>query len=159
DHYFSDHLGTARFVWSLAGYNDSDFYPFGGERVVSTGTPNNYKFTGKERDSESGLDNFDTRYLGSSLGRFMSPDQLGPGQHPENPQSWNLYSYVQNNPLVLIDPTGQYVCGSTLNQEQCANFQANLDKSQAAANSLKISTAKTLSNINRHSGQSTHTGK
>jgi len=35
-----------------------------------------YKFTGKERDFESGLDNFGARYMGSILGRFMSPDPL-----------------------------------------------------------------------------------
>ena len=35
------------------------------------------QFTGKERDSESGLDNFGARYMGSSLGRFMSPDSTG----------------------------------------------------------------------------------
>jgi RHS repeat-associated protein len=81
--------------------------------------------------------NFEARYLGSSLGRFMTPDQLGAGQHPGNPQSWNLYSYVQNNPLNLTDPTGEYVCGSTLNQEQCTNFQKNLDTAQTAANNLK----------------------
>ena len=66
--------------------------------------------TGKERDAESGLDNFGARYLGSSMGRFMSPD---PGwffaTHLANPQSWNLYSYVLNNPLSNIDPDG-YDC-------------------------------------------------
>src|SRR6266567_1559697 len=106
-------------------------------RPTHTYDANRGKLTGKERDSESGLDNFETRYLGSSLGRFMTPDQLGAGQHPGNPQSWNLYSYVQNNPLNLADPTGEYVCGSTLNQEQCTNFQKNLDTAQAAANNLK----------------------
>jgi RHS repeat-associated protein len=89
---------------------------------------------GKERDSESGLDNFDTRYLGSSLGRFISADQLGPGQHPENPQMWNLYSYVLNNPLKLIDPTGEFTCDAkTVSYEQCDRFQEGLDKAQEAA--------------------------
>jgi RHS repeat-associated protein len=96
-----------------------------------------YKFTGKERDAESGLDNFGARYNSSTMGRFLSPDSLGSGEHPQNPQSWNLYSYVQNNPLTFVDPTGQYVCGSTLNQEQCKNFQTNLDTAQAAANQVK----------------------
>jgi RHS repeat-associated protein len=97
-----------------------------------------YRFTGKERDGESGLDNFGTRYDSSSMGRFMSPDDLGLGQHPENPQSWNLYSYVTNNPLTLIDPTGQYVCDSaTVTHSQCDNFQKGLDQAQTAANNLK----------------------
>jgi RHS repeat-associated protein len=66
-----------------------------------------YKFTGKERDAESGLDYFGARYYGSSMGRFMSPDPTGLYYaNPANPQSLNLYSYVLNNPLINIDPTG-----------------------------------------------------
>jgi len=64
--------------------------------------------TGKERDSESGLDNFEARYYGSSLGRFMSPDpeQIDGFDHLSNPQSWNGYAYVHNNPLNATDPDG-----------------------------------------------------
>jgi RHS repeat-associated protein len=51
------------------------------------------KFTAKERDSETGNDNFKARYYGSSLGRFMTPDPLGNFvADPTNPQSWNMYS-------------------------------------------------------------------
>jgi RHS repeat-associated protein len=60
--------------------------------------------SGKERDSESGLDNFTARYLGSSLGRFMSPDPMG--GHQDDPQTLNRYAYVRNNPLKFTDPTG-----------------------------------------------------
>jgi RHS repeat-associated protein len=63
--------------------------------------------TGKERDAESGNDYFGARYYASSMGRFSSPD---PGwllaADLTNPQSWNMYSYVLNNPLINIDPTG-----------------------------------------------------
>src|SRR6266404_8004096 len=114
--YFTDPLGSTRFYWQWdgdGGWNRSDYYPFGGERVIQSDEPTHFKFTGKERDSESGLDNLGARYNSSSMGRFMSPDQLGAGQHPENPQSWNLYSYVQNNPINLTDPTGEYVCGQS----------------------------------------------
>jgi len=104
--YFTDHLGNTRYFQSLAGDNVSDFYPFGGERVYSTGTTTHYKFTGKERDSESGLDNFDFRYFSSSLGRFMKPDDTDPEEHLGNPQGLNLYSYVQNNPTNATDPDG-----------------------------------------------------
>ena len=70
-----------------------------------------YQFTGKERDSESGLDMFGARYYGSSLGRFMTPDWAAkpvtvPYAHFGNPQSLNLYSYVQNNPTTVGDPDG-----------------------------------------------------
>ena len=62
--------------------------------------------TGKERDAESGLDYFGARYFSGAQGRFTSPDIPLLDQHPEDPQSWNLYSYVRNNPLVNVDPTG-----------------------------------------------------
>jgi len=64
--------------------------------------------TGKERDAESGNDYFGARYYASSMGRFMSPD---PSQlyysDQTNPQSFNLYSYAQNNPLINTDPSGE----------------------------------------------------
>ena len=86
---------------------DADFYPFGGERAVVSTCSQDYKFTGKERDSESGLDNFGARYMSSQYGRFMSPDEPLVGQYVSEPQSWNLYSYVQNNPINATDPDGQ----------------------------------------------------
>jgi RHS repeat-associated protein len=68
-------------------------------------------FTGKERDAESGLDNFGARYYSSTMGRFMSPDWSAvispvPFGHLENPQSLNLYAYVGNNPMSRTDPDG-----------------------------------------------------
>ncbi len=56
---FADHLGTSRDVTSAAGtvLDDSDFYPFGGERAPLVNTcPQNFKFNGKEPDPETGLD-------------------------------------------------------------------------------------------------------
>jgi RHS repeat-associated protein len=65
------------------------------------------EFTGKERDSESGLDYFGARYYGSSMGRWTSPD---PGwfmfANILNPQTLNLYNYANNNPLAFIDIDG-----------------------------------------------------
>jgi len=72
-----------------------------------------YKFTGKERDSESSLDNFGARYNASSMGRFMTPDRPFADQKPRDQQSWNLYSYVTNNPLRFVDPTGTVKRGAT----------------------------------------------
>jgi len=111
DYYFADHLGSARVLTDAGGtiLDDCDYYPFGGlvYPSCSTSSGNHYKFTGKERDSESGLDDFDARHYGSSLGRFMSPDPAGLlAQKPTYPQSWNLYAYAMNNPLIFIDPTG-----------------------------------------------------
>ena len=64
------------------------------------------EFTGKECDAETGLDYFGARYFSGAQGRFTSPDRPLLDQHPDDPQSWNLYSYVRNNPLRFIDPTG-----------------------------------------------------
>ena len=111
NYYFADHLGSASVVTDAAGaiQEESDYYPFGGERIVTdSGVGNNYKFTGKERDAETGLDNFGKRYFGSSLGRFQTPDPVTISwRRMVNPQLWNAYSYVGNNPLSFVDPTGE----------------------------------------------------
>src|ERR1700735_4921600 len=69
------------------------------------------KFTAKERDAESGLDMFGARYYGSSIGRFMTPDWAAkPTNVPYadfgNPQSLNLYSYLNNRPTIMRDLDG-----------------------------------------------------
>jgi RHS repeat-associated protein len=108
-YYFSDHFGSHAVIENATGTaceQDIDYYPYGGEEndYCSTPVAQHYKFTGTERDSESGLDNFGARYNASTMGRFMSPDPLG--GHQEDPQTLNRYSYVRNNPLSLTDPTG-----------------------------------------------------
>src|SRR2546429_3356157 len=109
-YYFADHLGTSRVVTNATGtvLDDSDFYPFGGERPIISSSGNNYKFTGKERDSESGLDNLGARYYSSSMGRFMSPDpeSFSGFDNQHDPQAWDAYAYSRNNPLNLTDPAG-----------------------------------------------------
>jgi RHS repeat-associated protein len=60
--------------------------------------------TGKELDTESGNDYFEARYYSSSVGRFLSPDWSAkvepvPYAKLDDPQSLNLYAYVQNNPM------------------------------------------------------------
>ncbi len=56
-YYFADHLGSTSVVTGSTGVikDESDYYPYGGEIAYSNTLPQNYKFTGKERDSESGL--------------------------------------------------------------------------------------------------------
>jgi len=79
----------------------------GTPRYVHSCVSKQCRSSGKERDAESGLDNFGARYFGSSMGRFMSPDPSGLAYaNSMNPQSLNLYSYVRNNPLINTDPTG-----------------------------------------------------
>jgi RHS repeat-associated protein len=67
--------------------------------------------TGKERDSESGNDYFGARYYASSMGRWLSPDWSAkeepvPYAKLDDPQTLNLYAYVQNNPLTNVDKDG-----------------------------------------------------
>jgi RHS repeat-associated protein len=64
------------------------------------------RYTGKERDAESGLDDFGARYYAGTMGRFMSPDMVDPDLR--NPQSLNMYRYAFNNPLRYYDPDGLY---------------------------------------------------
>jgi RHS repeat-associated protein len=133
-YYFSNHLGSHTVVTSATGSceQDIDYYPYGGEQHEYCATPvaQNYKFTGKERDSESGLDNFGARFEASSLGRFMTPDWAArpisvPYATFGDPQTLNLYSYVENAPLNRIDADGheQHQAGDV--EAACANGAAN----------------------------------
>jgi len=99
-----DHLGTEVGVVGNNQIltNPLDYSPFG--QIISGNTGDPYLFTGKERDTESGLDDFGARYFGSTMGRFLSPDPVGGSLL--SPQSLNRYAYVLNNPLRNTDPTG-----------------------------------------------------
>jgi uncharacterized protein RhaS with RHS repeats len=61
-YYFSDHLKTASVITDSAGVikAESDYYPWGGELQFVANDTNDYKFTGKKRDVETGLDYFGT---------------------------------------------------------------------------------------------------
>ena len=109
--YLTDHLGSSDVVTNSSGsiQNESDYYPYGGERVYSqTITNQNYKFTGKERDSESNFDYFGARYYSSTLGRFPTADPVPISRQLTDPQTLNKYSYTFNRPTVLIDPNGEW---------------------------------------------------
>jgi RHS repeat-associated protein len=110
--YFNDPLGTRRAQTDYAGVIEQtcSSLPFGDALACSGGNlaaPTEHHFTGKERDTESGNDYFEYRYYQSTMGRWMSPD---PGwflaAHLGNPQTWNMYTYANNNPLMYIDPYG-----------------------------------------------------
>jgi RHS repeat-associated protein len=141
-YYFANHLGSASVVTSSTGViqDESDFYPFGGERVLTDTDPNQYKFTGKERDTESALDYFGARYYSSQFGRFMTPDwDAAPTTVPYadfgNPQSLNLYTYVGNNPITTFDTDGHcWPIGECAAQIQNAVDRATEKVISAAAN-------------------------
>ena len=113
----SGSVGTARMIvdasGSLASVSRHDYLPFGEELFVGGRTPANgysnndatrQRFTGYERDDESGLDYAHARYYANAQGRFTGVDPVGGS--PSSPQSFNRYAYVGNNPLNATDPTG-----------------------------------------------------
>ncbi len=112
-YYFSDHLKTASVVTDATGtiLDESDYFPWGGELQYVNNLDNHYKFTGKERDLETGLDYFGARYYSNGLGRFITPDWSAtpvpvPYADLHDPQSLNQYSYVRNIPTTRVDPDG-----------------------------------------------------
>src|SRR6185437_14448129 len=115
--HLTDPLGTRRVQTSAVGVAEEDCHglPFGDglncfsvpNAPASADESTPLHFTGKERDIESGNDNFGARYYASSMGRFLSPDPSGLFYaDPTNPQSLNLYSYAQNNPVKNTDLDG-----------------------------------------------------
>jgi len=101
----------------------------------SVASQDSYKFTGKERDSESGLDNFGARHYASTMGRFMTPDYQDDEEPPDavpnasasDPQTLNLYSYVGNRPTKRVDLDGHTETGPCFNDpnSQCFNGSYN----------------------------------
>lgn len=147
NYYLDDHLGTTQMELSAGGWPvwEGQFMPFGQEIVngaplplgQTDGSSMHYKFTGKERDTESGLDYFGARYYASSMGRFMSADPvIITPERLANPQQLNLYAYVANNPLRYIDPTGE-VLRATGNQQADYNDLCAI-LGDACANRLSI---------------------
>ena len=120
----SDWLGTERVRITPVGNQLCTDTPYG-MNLACTDTsadPSAMHFTGKQRDYESGLDNFGARYFGggNNLGRFMTADPFNPiALKPRkfqawisNPQRWNKYAYALNNPVSMIDPDGMNACGT-----------------------------------------------
>jgi RHS repeat-associated protein len=108
-YYHLDALGSVRALTDQWGQvvENHDFMPFGEEQNAPV-TTNPLKFTGKERDIETGLDYFGARYYTSLQGRFTSADPEKTGSMKlRDPQQWNLYSYTRNNPLRFVDPDGR----------------------------------------------------
>ena len=124
----ADHLGSTRVVTNSSGAVVAryDYAPFGEELTAGidgrttallyssnqypTVTPDgtDQKFTGKERDAETGLDFSGARYMSSVQGRFSSPDPSRLSAFIDNPQTWNMYSYTYNNPLRFVDKNGMW---------------------------------------------------
>ena len=105
---FSDRLASYRTLTDNNGYvkGESDYYPFGGERVVSSTVTDNFRFTGMEWDSEDGLNHTLYRQFTPAQGRWETPD---PKRGCVNfPQGQNRYAYVKDNATNLTDPRGLF---------------------------------------------------
>lgn len=109
--YTSDQINSTRVILDSNGTKvySAVYDAYGG--VLNT-SPFEYdpvlKFSGKERDHESELDNFGARYYNHSHSQFISTDPIiNKEEALYNPQLWNLYSYCRNNPVTYLDPDGR----------------------------------------------------
>ncbi len=133
--YDSSHSSFRSAGMPIFAYDPSPGWLVASNSCVLVGNgANSCQFTGKERDSESGLDYFGARYYGSGMGRFTSPDwsdapEPVPYADPSNPQTLNLYTYTRNNPLSLIDDDGH--CWGWI-QGTCDLFQKVIDWGRGA---------------------------
>jgi RHS repeat-associated protein len=116
--YHGDHLGSSNVITDATGavVEAADYTPFGAviPRPPSP-APRPFGFTGQRLDA-TGLYFYQARYYDPSIGRFVSADPLV--QEPSDPQLCNRYSYVRNNPVNLVDPSGYVV-------EEIAAFLGN----------------------------------
>ena len=118
----ADDLGSPRVITDSTGAVQSrhDYMAFGEEIYAGVGgrsTSQKYvgdnikqKFTGYQRDDETGLDYSQARYYSSQHGRFTSVDPLIASATIKNPQTFNRYSYALNSPYKFTDPLGLSAC-------------------------------------------------
>ncbi len=101
-----DHLGSASVVTDSSGnvVGEQRYYPFGGTRWSTGSMYTDKLFTGQREMEGLGVYHYQTRFYSPTLGRFLSADTIIPGA--ANPQAFNRYSYVTNNPIRYNDPSG-----------------------------------------------------
>ncbi len=108
--FIGDHLGSTSTVLdeTSAVKEKIEYTPWGEvksyENFGNTSEVAWLYFTGKKLDVETGLVYFGARFYNPKLGRFITPDTIV--QSPYNPQTLNRYTYCNNNPVNLVDPTG-----------------------------------------------------
>jgi len=107
-YYITDHLGGTNKVYDQDGnlVSEVEYYAYG-QGKLETGEEQNYKYTDKEEDDSTGLYYYGARYYEPFAGRFTAVDNIK--GDIQDPQSLNRYAYVQNNPLMYVDPTGNEI--------------------------------------------------
>jgi len=134
----ADWLGTERVRTTAAGavYETCTSLPFGDWLTCSGSDASPMHFTGKERDAESGLDDFGARYYSNRFGRWLSADWSNvpvpvPYANLVNPQTLNLYSMVADDPESFADLDGHKL-PSQDDQVPGANPDFNCDIAKAS---------------------------
>jgi len=127
-----DWLGSSRLAstTSRGVYYDGAYAPYG-ENYAETGTTDR-SLTAQNQDMVSSgsypLYDFLMREHNAAWGRWISPDPAGLGAtNPANPQTWDRYAYVANNPLGLIDPLGLFPYGP-FSPPSCGNVPSGIDQ-------------------------------
>ena len=102
----ADHLGSTSITANSSGTKVAELrYKAWGETRYTWGTtPTTYRYTGQREQAEIGLYYYGARWYDPYISRFTQPDTIVPGAG--DPQSWNRFSYVGNNPLAYSDPSG-----------------------------------------------------
>ena len=114
-YYHTDAIGSVRVITDTTGQVIAryDYLPFGelcGSACGSSSTPDTRQFGGKEHDQNTGFEYFGGRYYASQTGRFTTVDPVVPVNTALlDPQLWNRYTYVRNNPLRFTDPDGRCI--------------------------------------------------
>ncbi len=91
--------------------SEQRYLPFGEVRTdVGTIAQTDFGYTGQRNNAAIGWMDYNARFYSPALGAFVQPDTIVPDL--ANPQDWNRYSYVRNNPIKYNDPSGHIACNS-----------------------------------------------
>lgn len=139
--YHTDHIGSSISVTDRITDQvwDNEYLPYGdsAKEQIHGFTDVDHQFSSKELDENTGLYYFGARYYNPGIGRFMSVDPAG--IDITNPQSWNRYAYVRNNPYTYVDPDGRQLV--RFNSEEDAE---NFDPTSLAGPLSVVNTVKSV---------------
>ena len=115
----ADHLGSTSVTTDGSGalVNSQTYFAFGAIRSSAGNQVSDHGFTGQKFDAGDALMYYGARYYDPLLARFTQADTIVPGAG--NPQSFNRYSYVLDNPVRYTDPTGNKYCDDDNDPSTC----------------------------------------